>query len=636
MAIYHLNVSTGSKSQGKSAKAKAQYITRTGRYSRGKAEVLYSFSGNMPSWAASQPMEYWQATDTHERNNGVLFREVEFALPVELNQQQRIELAKEFCQKIAGSELPFTMAAHRGKEHNPHCHFLLSERLNDGHCRTPETWFKRAASAEKTPESGGARKADIGSKRKIWLAEIREQWAALANVALKRAGHEVRIDHQSLKDQGVDDRLPQIHMGTAAVEMEEKGIETDRADRALFISLVNVQFDELKKIESEILHEQRTRSRETSTQPAGRNSRAATAGTRADSRNRSTSRPTGQHGESLQAPPTPTQPAKTKISRPSTGTVSPPTPKGGCNMELQQQAVIDNIEEANLEDLNRWIDDMRGTMRGHAHYVCLFAADFSSARLTLKQHYECINRLRDEHVVPIRKMLNIHGSIQKALDVIEGRRDLWENEWIPQILVPFQKELKATFDKVCKTVVLLTPDAEHEQQEFLRVRRLLAAQQQAATEARQRQLSEEQKLRFLELEAIAEEAKHTRKDQRLLDHYFAWGCMDELRQRKQTVETADWKETESKVASKLLANGANVADVAYLVFDLGLSATIGSPLPANALEHLKNLACNRPDLADAMRVAERREQEEKQQNRQADEDGEKTHSKQSFPQLPGV
>jgi len=506
MAIYHLNVSTGSKSQGKSAKAKAQYITRTGRYSRGKAEVLYSFSGNMPSWAAPHPMEYWQATDIHERNNGVLFREVEFALPVELNQQQRIELAKEFCQKVAGSELPFTMAAHRGKEHNPHCHFLLSERLNDGHCRTPETWFKRAASAEKTPESGGARKADIGSKRKIWLAEIREQWAALANAALKRAGHEARIDHQSLKDQGVDDRLPQIHMGTATVEMEEKGIETDRADRALSISLVNGQLDELKKIESEILHEHRTRSRETSTQPTGRNSRTATAGTEADSRNRSTSRPTGQHGESFQTPPAPAQKAKPArlASRPAVAS----QPQGGPDMNLSV--------------------------------------------------------------------------------------------------------------------------AEH--QELIRIRRHFAQQQ--AEKARH--LSETQKRRASELIDLAEEAERTRKDQRFLDHYFAWGCIDELRQRKQTVETADWKETEGKVAANLLANGANVTDVASLVFDLGLSST-GSPTPpANTVEHLKKLALNSPDLADAMRVAERREKDKEQQRRQSDEDGEKAHPKQCFPQRPGV
>lgn len=173
-----------------------------------------------------------------------------------------------------------------------------------------------------------------------------------------------------------------------------------------------------------------------------------------------------------------------------------------------------------------------------------------------------------------------------------------------------------------------------EQQEFLRVRRQLAVQQNAEAEARQRQLSEEQQQRFLELEAIAEEAERTRKYQRFLDHYFAWGCMDELRQQKQTVETVDWKKTEGKVAANLLASGANVTDVATLVFDLGLSVATENPIPANALEHLKNLAISIPDLADAMRTAERREKDEERQRHQQSTFEDVPH-KQSIP-LPNV
>ena len=172
-----------------------------------------------------------------------------------------------------------------------------------------------------------------------------------------------------------------------------------------------------------------------------------------------------------------------------------------------------------------------------------------------------------------------------------------------------------------------------EQQEFLRVRRRLAAQQQAETDwARQRRLSEEQKQRFLELEALAEGAEHTREDHRYLDHDFAWGCMYELRRRRQTVETANWIETESSVAAKLLSNGSSVADVAGLVFDLGLTATTGTPLPSTALEHLQNLALNSPELADAMRGAEQREEEKKRQQ-PADED---THQKHHSFLTPGM
>jgi len=169
-------------------------------------------------------------------------------------------------------------------------------------------------------------------------------------------------------------------------------------------------------------------------------------------------------------------------------------------------------------------------------------------------------------------------------------------------------------------------------QEFLRVRRKLAAQQQVE-ELRQR-LSEEQKQRFLELERLAEEAERTRQDHRYLDHDFAWGCVYELRRKCQTVESVDWKETESKVASKLLANGSSLSDVADLVFDLGLSAATKNPIPANVLEHLKNLATSSPALADAMRTAERREKDEELQRQQQSTFEDAPH-KQSIP-LPSA
>ena len=67
----------------------------------------------------------------HERANGALFREVEFALPKELNEGEQIELAREFASKltsVGGERLPYTLAVHRGKGENPHAHLMISER----------------------------------------------------------------------------------------------------------------------------------------------------------------------------------------------------------------------------------------------------------------------------------------------------------------------------------------------------------------------------------------------------------------------------------------------------------------------------------------------------------------------------
>ena len=79
-------------------------------------------SENMPEWAKDDPRSYWEVADLHERANGRLFREVEFALPRELNEGKQVELAREFASKLAnadGERLPYTLAVHRGNGENP-------------------------------------------------------------------------------------------------------------------------------------------------------------------------------------------------------------------------------------------------------------------------------------------------------------------------------------------------------------------------------------------------------------------------------------------------------------------------------------------------------------------------------------
>ena len=87
MAIFHLTVKTGSRLGEQSAVAKE----------RQDDELVQQESENMPEWAKDDPRSYWEATDEHERVNGRLFREVEFALPRELNEGDQVELAREFA-----------------------------------------------------------------------------------------------------------------------------------------------------------------------------------------------------------------------------------------------------------------------------------------------------------------------------------------------------------------------------------------------------------------------------------------------------------------------------------------------------------------------------------------------------------
>ena len=104
VAIFHLDVKTGTRGGGQTASAKYDYLGREGRYAKDAAELEYKESGNMPKWAEDDPGKYWQAADEHERTNGRLFQQVEVALPVELDERQRRDLARSFARQLTDQE----------------------------------------------------------------------------------------------------------------------------------------------------------------------------------------------------------------------------------------------------------------------------------------------------------------------------------------------------------------------------------------------------------------------------------------------------------------------------------------------------------------------------------------------------
>ena len=253
MAVFHLKVSVGSRAGGQSAVAKDDYIEREGRYEQDREELEHKEHGNMPEWAEEDPRSegdprsYWEAADEHERANGSLFREITFALPKELNEGQRRELASGFAAGVTeGERLPYTLAIHRGGPdgENPHAHLMISERANDGIERIREQWFRRYNA--KAPEKGGAKKSRTMMSRE-WVKDTREAWARAANEALRRADCGERIDHRSLaerRDEAERDgdleqaaelsRKPNVHLGPQAyragdLELEDRGERRDEA-----------------------------------------------------------------------------------------------------------------------------------------------------------------------------------------------------------------------------------------------------------------------------------------------------------------------------------------------------------------------------------------------------------------------
>ena len=95
----------------------------------------------------------------------------------------------------------------------------------------------------------------------------RAAWAAYTNRALEAAGRPERIDHRSYKRQGVD-KIPTVHMGPAASQMERRGIQTEKGNINREIAADNKLLKEIKARITRLYNW----SKEQSTQPQGRES----------------------------------------------------------------------------------------------------------------------------------------------------------------------------------------------------------------------------------------------------------------------------------------------------------------------------------------------------------------------------
>lgn len=232
MASYHCSVKVGGK--GKAA-AHAAYISREGKYSESPRyeDLECSGYGNMPKWAEHNPAHFWQAADEYERANGATYREIEVALPRELTPDQRRELVEDFVQRELGERHAYQWAIHTPKAaleggEQPHAHIMYSERTNDDIERNPSQYFKRYNA--KNPERGGCKKDSAGTEER--LLATRQSWAEIQNEHLARYGHAARVDHRSLKEQGID-REPEFHLGGIGVrKLAATDISTLLARRA--------------------------------------------------------------------------------------------------------------------------------------------------------------------------------------------------------------------------------------------------------------------------------------------------------------------------------------------------------------------------------------------------------------------
>jgi Ti-type conjugative transfer relaxase TraA len=221
VAIYHFQVKVIGRSQGRSAVAAAAYRSASELHDQRQGQSFdYSAKPNVvhseillpagaPGWMADRS-QLWNAVELGEkRKDSQVAREVEFAIPQELTQEEGIALARDFVQReFVARGMVADLNVH-WEEDNPHAHVMLTMR--------------------EVSEQGFGRKVTEWNRVEL-LKAWREHWADHANEHLHRQGHDMRIDHRSYQDQGVV-LEPTSHLGKAVDEMRARGAYTERARR---------------------------------------------------------------------------------------------------------------------------------------------------------------------------------------------------------------------------------------------------------------------------------------------------------------------------------------------------------------------------------------------------------------------
>ena len=230
MAIYHFSAKVISRARGSSAVAAAAYRSasrledeRLGRAHdfTNKAGVIHSEvlapEGAPERWQDRATL--WNEVEAIEvRKDAQLAREIEFSIPREMERADGVALARDFVsQEFVDRGMVADLNVHWDHAEDgspkPHAHVMLSMR-------------------EVVPDGPGAPGA-FGKKVREWNATSelegwRERWSEHVNTRLAELGIEARIDHRTLRDQGIE-LEPQHKIGPAGMRREERGEDAERA-----------------------------------------------------------------------------------------------------------------------------------------------------------------------------------------------------------------------------------------------------------------------------------------------------------------------------------------------------------------------------------------------------------------------
>ena len=249
MAIYHLCIKIISRGKGKSAVAASAY--RSGEKIKNEYDgIVHDFTRKggiahteilLPQNAPQEFLDrgtLWKSVEKIEKSkNSQLAREIEVALPKELDREKQIELVREYVKENFVKEgMCADIALHDKNDGNPHAHILLTMRpFNED-----KTWGVKSKKEYILDENGEKVKLKNGNykTRKIdttdWneqdkAEEWRKSWADITNKYLEENSIQEKVDHRSYERQGIE-QIPTIHLGVSASQMEKKGIVTDRGN----------------------------------------------------------------------------------------------------------------------------------------------------------------------------------------------------------------------------------------------------------------------------------------------------------------------------------------------------------------------------------------------------------------------
>jgi Ti-type conjugative transfer relaxase TraA len=201
---FHLSAKVISRGEGRSAVAAAAYRSgselvdehseETFDYTRKEgvehSEILAP--KDAPEWVHDRARLWNEVEQREVRKDAQLARELEIGLPKELSKDEQIALIRDFAEReLVARGMVVDLNVHRDNEANPHAHLMLTMRSigREGFGPKVREWNDRAL-----------------------LMQWREAWAERANEHLARAGHDVRIDHRSHAERGIE-LVPQSKIG---------------------------------------------------------------------------------------------------------------------------------------------------------------------------------------------------------------------------------------------------------------------------------------------------------------------------------------------------------------------------------------------------------------------------------------